>query len=228
MKTIAKTLGVATAGLSLLAGCASQPPIQYDPAFAPSLPPEHSEHNPVQNNGAIFQANQVDNMFADARPYRVGDILTVMLEESMQASKSAQTTTNKATNTAIAPPNVMGVDTLATRRMNANFRGTRDFSGDGASSQQNSLSGEITVTVERVLSNGNLMIRGQKNIGINQGSEYIKLSGIVRPQDIRSDNSVVSTRIANAHIVYGGQGVINDANNQGWLARFFNSPVFPF
>jgi len=122
----------------------------------------------------------------------------------------------------------MGVDTLATRRMNANFRGTRDFSGDGASSQQNSLSGEITVTVERVLSNGNLMIRGQKNIGINQGSEYIKLSGIVRPQDIRSDNSVVSTRIANAHIVYGGQGVINDANNQGWLARFFNSPVFPF
>ena len=215
-------------GAALLVGCASQPPIQNDPEFAPSLPPEESQHNPAQNNGAIYQANQVDNMFADARPYRVGDILTVMLEESMQASKSAQTSTNKTTNTAIAPPDVLGIDTLATQRMNANFGGTRDFGGDGASSQQNSLSGEITVTVERVLSNGNLMIRGQKNIGINQGSEYIKLSGIVRPQDIRNDNSVISTRIANAHIAYGGQGVINDANNQGWLARFFNSPVFPF
>ncbi|HER34356.1 MAG TPA: hypothetical protein ENO19_02670, partial [Halothiobacillaceae bacterium] len=77
----------------LLAGCASQPPIQPDPQFDAALPPEPSQHNPVQSNGAIFQTGQVDNMFADARPYRVGDILTVVLEERMQASKSAETST---------------------------------------------------------------------------------------------------------------------------------------
>lgn len=79
-----------------------------------------------------------------------------------------------------------------------------------------------------MLSNGNLVIRGQKWIGINQGSEFIKLAGMVRPQDIAPDNTIMSTRVANAQIAYGGEGVINESNNMGWLARFFNSPVFPF
>lgn len=182
----------------------------------------------MQSNGAIFQAGQVDNMFADARPYRVGDILTVILEERMQASKSAQTSTGKSQETAITPPNVLGLTGPAIERLNAQITGERDFAGDGESSQQNTLNGQITVTVARVLSNGNLVIRGQKWIGINQGSEFIKLAGMVRPQDIAPDNTVMSTRVANAQIAYGGEGVINESNNMGWLARFFNSPVFPF
>jgi len=215
-------------GVALLAGCASQPPIKPDPQFNAAMPPEPSQHNPVQSNGAIFQSGQVDNMFADARPYRVGDILTVILEESMQASKSAQTSTGKSQDTAITPPNVLGLSGPLLERLNAQISGERDFAGDGESSQQNTLNGQITVTVARVLSNGNLVIRGQKWIGINQGSEFIKLAGMVRPQDIAPDNTVMSTRVANAKIAYGGEGVINESNNMGWLARFFNSPVFPF
>ncbi|MFI9652133.1 flagellar basal body L-ring protein FlgH [Guyparkeria halopsychrophila] len=213
---------------ALLAGCASQPPIKPDPQFNPAMPPEASEHNPVQSNGAIFQTGQVDNMFADSRPYRVGDILTVLLEERMQASKSAQTSTGKSQETAITPPNILGLTGPAIERLNAQITGERDFAGDGASSQQNTLNGQITVTVARVLSNGNLVIRGQKWIGINQGSEFIKLAGMVRPQDIAADNTVMSSRVANAQIAYGGEGVINESNNMGWMARFFNSPIFPF
>ncbi|MFI9653613.1 flagellar basal body L-ring protein FlgH [Guyparkeria sp. GHLCS8-2] len=213
---------------ALLAGCASQPPIKPDPQFNAAMPPEASEHNPVQSNGAIFQTGQVDNMFADSRPYRVGDILTVILEERMQASKSAQTSTGKSQETAITPPNILGLTGPAIERLNAQINGERDFAGDGESSQQNTLNGQITVTVSRVLSNGNLVIRGQKWIGINQGSEFIKLAGMVRPQDIAADNTVMSTRVANAQIAYGGEGVINESNNMGWMARFFNSPVFPF
>lgn len=220
--------GATLIGIALLAGCASQPPIKPDPQFESSLPPEASEHNPVQSNGAIFQTGQVDNMFADSRPYRVGDILTVILEERMQASKSAQTSTGKSQETAITPPNVLGLTGPAIERLNAQISGERDFAGDGESSQQNTLNGQITVTVARVLSNGNLVIRGQKWIGINQGSEFIKLAGMVRPQDIAADNTIMSTRVANAQIAYGGEGVINESNNMGWLARFFNSPVFPF
>ncbi len=220
--------GSALLGTAFLVGCASQPPIKPDPQFNASMPPEKSENNPVQSNGAIFQSGQVDNMFADSRPYRVGDILTVVMEESMQASKSAQTATGKSQDTAISPPNVLGLTNPAIERLNAEISGERDFSGDGESSQENTLNGQITVTVARVLSNGNLVIRGQKWIGINQGSEYIKLAGIVRPQDIASDNTIMSTRVANAQIAYGGEGVINDSNNMGWLARFFNNPIFPF
>ncbi|MFW6342307.1 MAG: flagellar basal body L-ring protein FlgH, partial [Halothiobacillaceae bacterium] len=113
-------------------------------------------------------------------------------------------------------------------RFNASLGGERSFDGSGNASQENSLDGQITVTVARVLPNGNLIVRGEKFLGINQGTEFVRVSGIVRPQDIGSDNTIDSTRIADARISYGGQGIINDANNMGWLARFFNSPIFPF
>jgi len=212
----------------LLGGCASQPPVKPDPAFAAVLPSEESAHNPVQSNGAIYQSGQVDNMFVDSRPYRVGDILTVVLQESTNASKSAATTTGKKQSTGISTPSLFGISAPGLSRMSGTLSGDRSFKGDGSSSQKNSLTGQISVTVARVLSNGDLVVKGEKYLGINQGSEYVKLSGIVRPQDIAPDNTVTSTRIANAHIAVGGTGSINDANNMGWLARFFNSPIFPF
>jgi flagellar L-ring protein precursor FlgH len=90
------------------------------------------------------------------------------------------------------------------------------------------LSGNITVTVIEVLPNRNLYVRGEKRIGINQGNEYIRLSGIVRPEDITPQNTIESTRIADPTIVYVGEGMVADANTMGWLARFFNSVLFPF
>ncbi len=84
------------------------------------------------------------------------------------------------------------------------------------------------MTVAQRLSNGNLLVRGEKMLTINQGQELIRISGIVRPQDILQDNSVPSTRVADAQIGYTGKGSLADANTQGWLSRFFSSKWMPY
>ena len=103
-----------------------------------------------------------------------------------------------------------------------------DFAGNGAATQSNKLDGFITVTVFKRLSNGNLLVRGQKWVAINSGREFVRLQGIVRPSDIAPDNSVLSWRVADAYISYGGQGTVANASKPGWLFRFFNSPKTPF
>ena len=103
-----------------------------------------------------------------------------------------------------------------------------DFDGEGASTQSNRLEGDITVTVAQRLSNGNLLVRGQKWITINQGQEYVRIQGIVRPIDIDPDNSISSLKVADAMISYGAKGALADANTPGLLARFFNLPFMPF
>jgi flagellar L-ring protein precursor FlgH len=106
--------------------------------------------------------------------------------------------------------------------------GSRSFEGEADASQSNSLSGAITVTIADVLPNGNLVVRGEKWLTLNQGEEFIQVSGIVRPQDVTTANTVLSTQIADARITYSGKGTLADSNRMGWLARFFNSPVWPF
>ena len=102
------------------------------------------------------------------------------------------------------------------------------FDGQGSSSQSNRLNGDITVTISRRMPNGNLVVRGEKWITINQGREFIRVSGLVRPIDIEPDNSVPSAKVANASITYAGRGALADANAPGWLARVFMSPKLPF
>jgi flagellar L-ring protein precursor FlgH len=109
-----------------------------------------------------------------------------------------------------------------------NINDAAKFAGEGDSAQSNSLTGYITATVTRVLPNGNLYVIGEKLIGINQGSEYVRISGVVRPIDLAPDNSIPSLKVGAARISYGGKGALADANAQGWLSRFFNSPWTPF
>jgi len=104
----------------------------------------------------------------------------------------------------------------------------REFNSQGQSQQSNSLIGNITVTVIQVYPNGNLLVRGEKAVGLNQGYETIKISGIVRPYDIRADNTVLSTQVADVRVEYRGKGALADANRQGWLSRFFSSVIWPF
>jgi len=104
----------------------------------------------------------------------------------------------------------------------------KNFSGEGESAQSNNLTGSITAMVVEVLPNGNLRIEGEKTIAINQGDEHVRVTGIVRPVDVRTDNTVSSTLVADAVISYGGNGVIADASEMGWLSRFFNSKWWPF
>ncbi len=220
-------LALLAGGMALLAGCASQPPMVSDPSFAAVLEPEPSALEP-KRNGAIFNPEQYGGLFGDQKAFQVGDVLTVMLQERTDASKSATAATNKGDSADMGVTSLFGLPGNTIGNMSANLNADRGFSGDGTATQNNQLQGEISVTVARVLPNGNLLVQGEKFIGINQGLEFVRLSGVVRPADVARDNTVPSTRVANARIQYGGEGAINDANTQGWLGRFFNSRFFPF
>ncbi|MET0121808.1 MAG: flagellar basal body L-ring protein FlgH [Candidatus Thiodiazotropha sp. 6PLUC9] len=221
----------------VMVGCQNSNPVR-DAAYAP-IRPVVPPQAPT-GNGAIYQSGYEQAWFEDRRARRVGDLLTVQLVESTQANKSASTTTAKSSSTSMTNPvlfgqamqfNVPGFMPIANNKdVNLGFdlSAANDFSGDGSASQSNALSGSITVSVIEVLPNRNLYVRGEKRIGINQGTEYVRLSGIVRPSDITPSNTVNSTRIADPTITYKGEGALADANSMGWLSRFFNSVLSPF
>jgi flagellar L-ring protein precursor FlgH len=211
-----------------LAGCASVNPPLHDPAYAPTSPAVAAP--PIATPGGIYSPGHGLSLYEDVRARHIGDILTIELVEETQASKEASTNTQKDQNLEMSAGTLLGGPVVHNGRpiLQNSISASRDFSGEGSSSQKNSLSGNITVTVAEVLPNGNLLVRGEKALTLNQGDEFIRISGIVRPVDIRTDNSVLSTRVANANIIYGGRGALADSNRQGWLARFFNSPLWPF
>ncbi len=220
-------LGALLPACGLLGACgllpARQPP--PEPVVTRALPP------PVpRTDGAIYQAGQQMELFADLKARRVGDVLTIRLTESTNASKNAVTKTQKTTGVTNTGPTVFGKTVTAhglpigTVSMN----GADSFDGEGTSTQSNSLAGSITVTVVDVRANGNLVVQGDKTLRLNQGDERVLISGVVRPADIATDNSVTSDRVADARIGYAGKGVVNSANSMGWLARFFNSPYAPY
>jgi len=212
-----------------LAGCASNGhrPMPDDPFYAPVLPEERNTR--VVPNGSLFEEAYADALYSDIKARRLGDIITVVLAEQTTASKSATTETAKSANANLVTPELFGRPvTVRGNPLSANFGGDRDFAGEADSDQSNSLQGEITVTVIKVLANGNLIVRGEKWLKINTGDEYIRLTGMLRPEDVSSDNQVPSTRVANARIEYSGTGTLAQTNEPGWLTRFFNSPIWPF
>lgn len=215
----------------LLIGCATAP--HSDPAFAAVPPPVLVP--PPYSQGSIYKAGYGLSLFNDSKAHRVGDILTVLLMEKTDASKKAGTKTKKSDDFSMDNPTILGAP-LSFPLPGLGMKGSLEtklaakgaFDGSGDSSQSNSLSGRITVTVAEVLPNGNLRVRGEKRVTINQGDEYQRFSGIVRPVDIQRDNTVESTLVADAKIVYAGEGAVGDANTQGWLGRVFNSKWWPF
>lgn len=216
--------------LVVASGCSqTQMVVQPDPQYAPV--DLHSVEFQPEPNGSIFQPGRSVRLFEDNKAFRIGDVLSVTLSESTNASKSAETTTSKEDEIdldVLAILGSLGPSIDGNRVFDNDINSERDFTGSGDSEQSNSLRGEIAVTVVDILPNGNLVVRGEKIIGLNQGSEFIRLSGMVRPQDISSENIVMSRKIANARIFYGGGGVVAESNSRGWLSRFFDSPLFPF
>ncbi|MDO6460407.1 flagellar basal body L-ring protein FlgH [Granulosicoccaceae sp. 1_MG-2023] len=211
----------------LLSACAAGPQA-HDDAFAPSMPEPVA--GPQAQNGSIYHSSNNRFLFEDLKARRVGDLITVILDESTNAKKNASTNTSKDSSVDLPGPTIAGLPvTMGGREvLNASLDSESSFSGSGDSSQSNSLSGNITVTVAQVLSNGNLVVRGEKLLTLNNGSEIIRISGIVRSHDVTPENTVESTQIANANITYSGRGAIADSNRQGWLARFFSGPLWPF
>ena len=232
------TIRVLQGAALLLILTACQSPPKRDPGFAavrPALPPTGAMYS-----GSIYQAGYDVRLYEDIKARRIGDILTVRLLESTDASKSTSSTVDKSTSATISNPTVLGsspsfdvpgfvpLNSTSNLNLETSLSSDSEFEGSGAASQSNQLTGNITVSVVELLPNGNLMVRGEKRVTINNGNEYIRLSGIVRPTDIQSDNSVLSTQIADATISYTGDGQTQDVNVMGWLARFFVSAIFPF
>jgi len=198
-----------------------------DPDFAPILP--EAEEEAIIPTGSLFRENYVNNIYSDSKAHRVGDIISVILSESTQAKKNAKTELKKENNMVLDPIIGLGGTPVTINGNTAQFglNQSTKFKGDSKADQGNSLSGDISVHVLRVLPNGNLMIRGEKWITLNNGDEYIRLTGVIRAKDINSNNTIMSTKIANARIQYAGTGSFADMNEQGWLTKFFNSSWWP-
>ncbi|MCY1537553.1 Flagellar L-ring protein [compost metagenome] len=220
-------------GLVVLSGCVAPPAKPNDPYYAPVLPrtPLPAE----QNNGSIYQAGFENNLFDDRKAFRVGDIITITLNERTQASKNAGSQIQKDSSANIGLTSLFGGAVTAANpfsdnqlSLSAEYSANRDTKGDSKAAQGNSLSGSITVTVAEVLPNGILAIRGEKWMTLNTGDELVRIAGLVRADDIATDNTVASTRIADARITYSGTGAFADASQPGWLDRFFISPLWPF
>ncbi len=213
--------------VALLSACAGRQTVD-DARMDSPMPMPQVYAKP--DSGAIFASGNEIRLFEDRKAGRVGDILTIRLVEETRASKDSATSTSKENAASLTNPTVFGrpVTSGGVPILEGSLDGTREFDGAGSSSQSNSLRGEITVTVVERLPSGNLVVEGEKWLTINQGREFIRVRGVVRTTDILTDNSVFSTRIANAQIAYSGKGPLADANRMGLLARFFNSPVFPF
>lgn len=214
--------------LVTMGGCAStEALLMQDHEWAASEPVAQPVAPVV--NGAIYQEGQEIRLFENAVSRRVGDVLTVRLVEVTSAQKSSSTSSSKNSDINIPAPTIIGRDVPIGSRIwgDTSIAGGTSFGGAGASAQSNSLVGDITVTVAKRWPNGNLLVRGEKWITINQGREFVRVSGIVRAADINPDNTVLSTRVADARIVYSSRGVLADANKPGLLSRFFNLPWMP-
>jgi flagellar L-ring protein precursor FlgH len=214
---------------ALLGGCAStdltQKTLTHSPDFAPVYPLV-SDANRIPTGG-IYGNRQSDAWFGRGRNFQVGDIITVLLDESTQAARTSNTDLSReAKNTGLPTglstevgkisPFLQGID-LSTSGQTSKGKGVAD--------QKATLKGSLAVTVVEVLANGNLMVRGEKKLGLAEGTEVIQVSGIIRPQDVGPNSTVQSLRLANAQIAYRGNGDVANAAKAGWgtsaLHRFW-------
>jgi len=215
--------------IALMPGCSStrEKPIPDDPYYAPVYPEPPATR--VAATGSMYQASQAASLYSDIKALKVGDIITVILMEETQANKSASNQIKKGTDLSIDPIYAGGGNiTINGIPIDLSYSDSFNTNRESDADQSNSLSGSISANVMQVLSNGNLVIRGEKWISINNGDEFVRLTGIVRSQDIRPDNTIDSPRVANARIQYSGTGTFAEVQKVGWLSSFFMSEWWPF
>lgn len=231
MKSQRVITGLTSAAVTLvLCGCmTNEKPHAGDPYYAPTI--SAAQAMPQRTDGSLYQDSYGLALFNDRKAHFVGDIITIKLSENTVSKKSATVNVKKdnATKFNSGDGTLLGSDpTLKGLSLATNIAQNRNFNGDAGADQSNSLQGNITVTVAEIMPNGNLIVRGEKWMTLNRGDEFIRISGIVRPDDVAPDNTVLSTRLANAKISYSGTGTLAESQNMGWLSKFFNSGWWPF
>ncbi len=213
----------------LLSGCLKPLKIKNDPN---TFKPKKQSRVVIQrkDNGAIYQQGMRVGLFEDTTAKYIGDVLTIVLTESTNASATSSTNSSKDNSVDLPTPTLAGqeVTNKGVEILKNKFSGEREFNGQGTSAMNSNFKGEISVTVAEVLPNRNLIVRGEKMMMLNQSDEYVRFVGIVRPQDIEQNNTIKSTRVANVHMAYGGKGVLSAANKMGALGKFFQSQAWPY
>ena len=196
---------------------------QDDPFYAPV--PAQSLVPPPAEKGSIYSMSNSTQLFSDKNARRVGDIITIMLDEKTTSKKSSNSNSKKASSTAFTAPTIGG---NLIPELSASIGNDRSFSGSGGAGQSNQMNGVISVTISEVLPNGVLVVKGEKWLTLNNGDEFIRITGLIRPEDIDVDNSVSSQQLADARITYSEKGDIANSNRMGWFSKILNSKFWPF
>lgn len=223
-----KRMMIASLAFAALAGCNSDgvrpmagfgpPPMPAQASYAPPLPQSAT--------GAIFQAGQgYAALHEGLRARAVGDIVTIVLVESIGTSKSTSSQTDRGGSMGITPPTSGPLSFLNPDALKAAAESS--FKGSGNAAQRSTLNGAITVSIVEVRPNGTARVTGEKQMALSQGSEFVQFTGIVRLADIDGDNRVLSSQVADAQILYSGDGAIQRASKPGWLSAFF-AKISPF
>jgi flagellar L-ring protein precursor FlgH len=205
--------------LAVLAGCVTTAPTTaiHQPM---SVRPEARAYV-APSSGAIFNVASARPLFEDRRARFVGDTLTINIAEKVQASKKSENKTTRSQAVDVTVPTIVGMPFKGAQGTALSASDTNNFTGTGQNTSSNDFTGTITVTVIEVYPNGNLLVSGEKQIGLKEGEEFVRFSGVVNPNTITSANTVTSTQIADARIEYKANGFIDSAQVMGWLGRFF-------
>lgn len=204
----------------------------------PSSVPPTSIHQPMSvrptpvtaapTQGGIYNVATARPLFEDRRARYVGDTITVIIAEKTTASKLSENKSSRSQSFDLPSPTVTGLPMSSKiSGIGLGINSANAFDGKGGNTSANDFSGLVTVTVVDVYPNGNLLISGEKQIGLKEGDEFVRFSGVVNPTFISGNNTILSTQIADARMEYKANGALNDATNMGWLSRFFQN-ILPF
>jgi len=224
MKIIQSPLLLLPVAALLTACVTTTPPTSIHQPMTARPEPQHAV---APLNGAIYSLSSMRPLFEDRRARFVGDTITINIAETTQASKKGSTTAERTQSVNVGVPTVTGLPFKGVQGTALTANDTNKFGGKGEDTSSNAFTGVLTVTVIEVLPNGNLLVSGEKQIGLKEGEEFIRFSGVVNPSTITSANTVQSTQVADARIEFKANGFIDSAQAMGWLGRFFLS-FLPF
>ena len=224
MNNIKLTLLALAAG-AILGGCVTTtPPTSVAQPMTARPEPRHVA---APLNGAIYNIASMRPLFEDRRARFIGDTITINIAEKTSASKNSENTTSRSQSVAASVPTVTGLPFKGVQGTALSASSTNDFGGKGQNTSANDFTSSITVTVIEVIANGNLLVSGEKQIGLKEGEEFIRFSGVVNPNNITASNTVQSGQVADARMEFKANGFVDSAQVMGWLARFFLS-FLPF